>query len=98
MLDAGEKVRLRLRISNNGGTARNIRVKLDPAFITGISYKQPDLISRLRKNGTENVAVEMTISEHARTRTQSLKIDASDMDGKLLATQDFSLRIQGARR
>ena len=97
-LDAGEAARLRLRIRNSGGTARNIRVKFDPAFIIGVDYEQPDLISKLEKNSTENVAVEMSVSEHARTRTQSLKIDVLDQDGKLLATRDFPLKIQGARR
>lgn len=97
-LDAGEAARLRLRIRNSGGTARNIRLKFDPAFIIGVDYEQPDLISKLEKNGTENVAVEMTVSEHARTRTQSLKIDVLNKDGKLLATRDFPLKIQGAGR
>ena len=100
ILDAGEEVRLRLRISNSGGTARNIRLKFDPAFITGVSYRQPDLISKLGKNRTENVAVEMTVSEHVRTRTQSLKIllVSGENDGTLLASEEVSLRIQGARR
>ena len=98
LLDAGEEVRLRLKISNSGGTAHNIRIKFDPVFITGVEYKQPDIISKLEKNRTENVAVEMTASEHARSRTQSLKIDVFGKDGKLLATRNFSLRIQGAKR
>ncbi len=97
-LDAGEDARLRLTISNQGGTTRNIRIKFDPAFITGIEYKQPDIISKLGKNGKEDVAVEMTVSDHARTRTQSLKIEALDRDGTLLASKNFSLKIRGVRR
>jgi len=99
-LDAGETARLRLIISNKGGTARNIQIKFDPIFITGINYKQPDIISKLGKNGTENVAVEMTASENVRTRTQSLKIllVLVEGDGTPLASKDFSLKIRGARR
>ena len=99
-LDAGETVRLRLAISNKGGTARNIRIKFDPGFIPGVSYKQPDLISKLGKNSTKNVAVEMTVSERVRTRTQSLKIllFLGENDGTLLTSEDFSLKIRGARR
>ncbi|MCY3724106.1 MAG: tetratricopeptide repeat protein [Candidatus Poribacteria bacterium] len=99
-LDAGEKGRLRLTIRNQGGTARNIRIKFDPAFITGVEYKQPDIISKLGKNRTENVAVEMTVSEHARTRTQALKIllVLVEDEGEILVSKDFPLRIRGARR
>ena len=99
-LDAGEKGRIRLTITNNGGTVRNIRAKFAPAFITGVNYKQPDLISKLGKNGTEIVAVEMTVSEHVRTRTQTLKIllVLAENDGTLLASEDFPLKIQGAKR
>ena len=99
-LDAGETVRLRLAISNKGGTARNIRIKFDPVFITGVSYKQPDLISKLGENSTKNVAVEMTVSERVRTRTQSLKIllFLVENDGTLIASKDFPLKIRGERR
>ena len=99
-LDAGEEVRLRLKISNSGGAARNIRIKFDPAFITGIEYKQPDIISKLGKNGTENVAVEMTVSDHARTRTQALKIllVLVEDEGTILVSKNFSLNIRGVRR
>ena len=93
-LDAEEEVRLRIKISNTGGTARDIRIKFDPAFIPGIEYKQPDIISKLGKNGKKDVAVEMTVSDHARTRTQSLKIDALDGDGTLLASKNFPLKIR----
>ena len=99
-LDAGETGRLRLSISNKGGTARNIRIDFDPAFITGISYKKPNIISKLEKDGTENVVVAMTASKHVRTRTQSLKIllVLVENNGTPLASEDFSLKIRGARR
>ena len=99
-LDAGETGRLRLKISNSGGTARNIRIKFDPTFITGIDYKPPDIISKLKKNSTENIAVEMSASDHARPRTQSLKIllILVENDKTILASKNFSLKIRGARR
>ena len=99
-LDAGETARLRLIISNQGGPTRNIGIKFDPAFITGISYKQPGIISKLGENETENVVVEMSASEHVRTRTQPLKILLVLVkdDGTLLASEDFSLKIREARR
>ena len=97
-LDAGEEGHLRLTISNKGGTARDIRVRLDPQFISGVPYKQPARISKLEKNNTETVTVSISASRNARTRTTTLKINAFDKEGTLLATRDFSLRIQGARR
>ena len=97
-LDAGETGHLRITVSNSGGTASDIRVRLDPQFISEVPYKQPDRISKLEKNNTETVAVSISASRNARTRTTTLKIDAFDKNGTLLATRDFSLRIQGARR
>ncbi len=97
-LDAGETGRLRVKINNTGGTARNIRLKFDPSFISGVRYKSPALISKLSKNGTETVAVSLPVSKNARTRTQALKINVSGADGVLLASKNFSLKIRGAQR
>ena len=96
-LDAGEEVRLRIKISNSGSTARDIRLKFDPPFITGVKYKQPDLISKLRKNHTETVAVSLVVSDNARSRTQALKINVFGRDGVSLASKDYSLKIRGVR-
>lgn len=97
-LEAGEEARIRIKISNNGGTARDIRLKFDPPFITGVKYKQPDLISKLGKNRTETVAVSLVVSDNARSRTQALKINVFGPDGVPLASKDFSLKIRGVRR
>ena len=98
-LDAEEEVRLRIKISNTGGTARDIRLKFDPSFIEGVKYKRPDIISKVGRNGT-NVAVEMTVSENVRTRTLPLKIQLVSVENgeTPLASKDFPLRIKGARR
>ena len=97
-LDAGEEVRLRIKISNTGGTARDIRIKFAPTFIDGVKYKHPDPISKLGKNSTETVAVSLIISDNVRSRTQTFKIDVIGPDGMLHASENFPLRIRGTRR
>ena len=97
-LDAGEEARIRIKISNSGGTVRGIRVKFDPPFISGVRYRQPAPISKLGKNSTETVAVSLIVSDNTRSRTQTLKINVFGADGLPLASKDFSLKIQRARR
>ena len=97
-LDAGEEVRLRIKISNTGGTARDIRIKFAPTFIDGVKYKHPDPISKLGKNSTEPVAVSLIVSDNVRSRTQTFKIDVIGPDGMLHASENFRLRIRGTRR
>ena len=98
-LDADEEVRLRIKINNTGGLARDILLKFDPSFIEGVKYRRPDIISKVGRNGT-NVAVEMTVSENVRTRTLSLKIQLVSVENgeTPLASKDFPLKIKGARR
>ena len=97
-LYAGETGRLRIKISNDGGTARNIRFKFEPSFISGVPYKQPDPISKLGNNDTKTVAVALRVSNNARERTQALKINLLGPDGALLASENFSLKIRSASR
>ena len=97
-LDAGEEARIRIKISNSGGTVRGIRLKFDPPFISGIRYRQPAPISKLGKNSTETVAVSLIVSDNARSRTHTLKINVFGADGLPLASKDFSLKIQRAKK
>ena len=97
-LDAGEEARIRIKISNSGGTTRDLRLKFDPPFISGVRYRQPAPISKLGKNSTEAVAVSLIVSDNARSRTQTLKINVFGPDGVSLTSKNFPLKIRGARR
>ena len=97
-LDAGEEVRLRIKISNTGRTARDIRLKFEPAFIDGIDYRHPDPISKLAKNRPETIAVTLDVRSQVRSRTQTFKIDVIGPDGILYASENFPLKIREARR
>ena len=97
-LDAKEEVRLRIKISNTGGTARDIRLKFEPAFIEGVDYRHPDPISKLGKNRTKTIAVSLGVRSKVRSRTQAFKISVIGPDGALHASENFPLNIREARR
>lgn len=97
-LDAGETGRLRLTISNKGGTARNIQVRIDPPFISGVPYNQPARISKLGKNNPETIAISMSADKNVRERDQSLEIQLFSNDGQLLGSKKFTLKIKRMRK
>ena len=49
VLDAGEEARLRIKIRNTGGTARNIQIKFDPPFISGVVMSNRILFQNWKK-------------------------------------------------
>ena len=97
-LDAGEEGRLRIKVSNSGGTTRDIRVRLDPQFISGVPYKQPARISKLSKNNSETIAVSMSADKNVRERDQSLEIQLFSKDGQMLVSKKFTLKMKRMRK
>ena len=97
-LDAGETGRLRLVIRNSGGTVRNIGVRIDPPFISGVPYNQPAQISKLGKNNPETIAISISADKNVRERDQSLDIQLFSNDGQLLDSKKFTLKIKRMRK
>ena len=97
-LEAGETGRLRIIIRNSGSTVRNVRVRIDPPFISGVPYKQPARISKLGKNNAETIAVSMSADKNVRERDQSLEIQLFSNDGQLLGSKKFTLKIKRMRK
>ena len=92
-LDAGEKVRLRLTISNKGGTARNVELRFEPPSIAGLRFRKPTLIPELKKNSIETIRIPITADKKVQGRDQSLQIQLFGEDRTLLTTQNFSFKI-----
>ena len=97
-LDAGETGRLRIIIRNNGSTVRNVQVRIDPPFISGVPYKQPARISKLGKNNPETIAISMSADKNVRERDQSLEIQLFSNNGQLLDSKKFTLKIKRMRK
>ena len=97
-LDAGETGRLRIIIRNSGGTVRNVQVRIDPPFISGVPYKQPARISKLGKNNPETIAVSISADKNVRERDQSVEIQLFSNDGQLLDSKKFTLKIKRMRK
>ena len=92
-LDAGEKVRLRLTISNKGGTARNVKLRFEPPSIAGLRFRKPTLIPELKKNSIETIRIPITADKKVRGRDQVLEIQLFGENRTLLATKNFSFTI-----
>ena len=92
-LDAGEKVRLRLTISNKGGTARNVELRFEPPSIAGLRFSKPTIIPELSQNSIETVRIPITADKKIQGRDQSLQIQLFGENRTLLATKNFSFKI-----
>ncbi len=92
-LDAGEKVCLRLTISNKGGTARNVELRFEPPSIAGLRFRKPTLIPELKKNSIETIRIPITANKKVQGRNQALEIQLFGENRTLLATKNFSFKI-----
>lgn len=93
-IDAGENVRLKLMISNSGGTAKELKVSIQPESIGGLRYQIPDRTLDIRKNGFEMMRIPITADKQARTRKVPIKIQVLDKNQIPLTTADFQLNIK----
>ncbi|MYB94358.1 tetratricopeptide repeat protein [Candidatus Poribacteria bacterium] len=97
-LDAGETAVLTLSIQNNGGTARDIEVRLQPAFIPGVDFKNAVLLQKLKKKTGEAIRIPMTADKNIKGREQPLQIQLFGKRGwfgkkEPLAVKDSSVKI-----
>ena len=92
-LDAGETGRLRLTISNKGGTARNVELRFEPPSIAGLRFRKPTLIPELKKNSIETIRIPITANKKVQGRNQALEIQLFGENRTLLATKNFSFKI-----
>lgn len=92
-LDAGETGRLRLTISNKGGTARNVELRFEPPSIAGLRFRKPTIIRELSKNNLETIRIPITADKKIQGRDQALEIQLFGEDKTLLATKNFSFKI-----
>ena len=97
-LDAGETANLTLSIQNNGGTARDIEVRLQPASIPGVDFKNSILLQKLKKKTSEIISISMTADKNVKGRKQPLQIQLFGKSGwfgkkEPLTIKDFSVKI-----
>ena len=92
-LDADEKGRLRLTISNKGGTAHNVELRFEPPAIAGLRFRKPTIIPELSKNSMETIRIPITADKKIQGRDQTLEIQLFGENRTLLATKIFSFKI-----
>ena len=97
-LDAGETANLTLSIQNNGGTARDIEVRVQPASIPGVVFKNSVLLQKFKKKTSEIIRISMTADKNVKGKKQPLQIQLFGKSGwfgkkEPLAVKDSSIKI-----
>ena len=80
-LDAGETANLTLSIENNGGTARDIEVRVQPASIPGVDFKNSVLLQKLKKKTEETIRISMAADKNVKGKKQPLQIQLFGKSG-----------------
>ena len=93
-IEAGESVRLKLIISNQGGTAKDLKVRILPKIMEDLRYKMSDKTFNIDKNGFETMRMPITADKKVRTKKVRLRIEVLDKYQTPLATTDVHLHIK----
>ena len=96
-IDAGEKARLKLTLTNSGGIAKNMKLRIHPKSIGGVRYQTPDKPMTLRKNEFRIIRILFTADNQALTKKVTLKIEVLDNKSIPIVTTDFHLNIKSKR-
>ena len=93
-IDAGESVRLKLTIFNEGSSIKNLKVKMSPTTIIGLRYEIPDRTLKIQKNGFQTMRIPITADKKARTKRVPVKIEVLDKHQNPLTTANLHLSIR----
>ena len=99
VLEAGENARLMLVISNKGGTARNVELRIqpfEPPSTAGLRFTNAKLIPELSEKKIETIRIPITADKKIQGRDQVLQIQLFGKDRTLLTTKNFSFKITPA--
>ena len=95
-LDAGEEADLKLIIHNNGGTARNVELKLqpfEPPSTAGLHFTDTQLLQELSQNSRKTIKIRIEADQKVQGRDQILQIQLFGEDRTLFTAQNFSFKI-----
>lgn len=100
-LDAGETGHIKLIITNKGGTARDVEVRLEPLkppSTAGLRFEKSISVSKLNKNSQKTIRISITANKIVKGRDQKMLIQLSGKTGlfgekERLATTEFSFKI-----
>ena len=93
-IDAGEHVRLKLTISNQGGAAKDLKVVLLPRTIDGLRYQTPEIPVNIAANGFQTIRIPIAADKKVRARRVSLKVEVVNRSQMALATTSVHLSIK----
>lgn len=92
---SGQDYNLQLRISNKGGTARNLSLKISPKSINGLQFTHPSTKISINKNKSHTINIEITSNTKAVTSRNKLNFTLVDNNNRTIASKEYTLRVLG---
>lgn len=87
-------MRLKITISNQGGTAKNLKLRIAPKTIGGLRYNIPDRPLNIAKKGFEMFRIPITADKTVHTQRVPMRIEVLDTYQNPLTTTDVHLHIK----
>lgn len=93
-IDAGETAQLKLIISNKGGNAKNVRIRLIPTSISGLSFEIPKDSFELNNSKRKTYSITITAHQNVKGMEKTLTIRLIGEHNEMLAKNDIEIKTQ----
>ncbi|MCG9126844.1 tetratricopeptide repeat protein [Candidatus Poribacteria bacterium] len=92
---AGQEYNLQLKISNKGGTVRNLSLRIYPKSIKGLQFTIPSDGLNISRNKSDTINIKIRSNTRAVTSRNKLNITLVDSNNKKIAEKVFTVRVLG---
>ena len=93
-IDAGETAQLKLIISNSGGNAKNVLIRLTPKSISGLHFQNPKYTIEVNTGKQKTYKIPITADKNVKAMEKTLKIQLIGENEEDLATREFQIKTQ----
>jgi len=93
-IDAGETVKLMLNITNTGGIARNVTIRITPTSIQGLQFEIPRNRFEVNKNKPKHYEIPITADQNVKAMPKTLTIQLIGENQKVLTENSFVIKTQ----
>ena len=92
-LKAGETGQIRIKVTNTGGPAKDIKIKIEDSAVKNLTYEQPDPIQELGTDISETISLPVPLEEKASRENIVLTIQVLHTDESKPVTKNFSFEV-----
>ena len=92
-LEAGETGQIQIKVTNSGGPAKDVQVKIEDSSVKRLTYEQPDLIQELGSGISETIRIPITVEEKAGREEIVLTIQLFHAEKSNAVNKHFSFEV-----